>query len=147
MPLTHSIIQKRRSPWGWEALVEVRDGSIVIENLTPTFDHDPTIEEIDLRMVEIKNRIQTKLNYEASRSVVFDAVGPEVKEALFWLITKIRENPAATYAQAETAWNTTWANSLFTFAKLTAYVQRMAGGITWNQFKIYVINRNFQGID
>jgi len=147
MALTHRILKKKLRPWGWEALVEVLNGTIVLEGLTPTFNHDPTTEEIDSVMVEIKNRIQARLDYEAVRSTVFDTVGPEIKEAVFWLIRKIRENPNATYSQAETVWNATWADSLFTSAKLTTYVQRMAGGITWTQFKTYVIARKFEGVD
>lgn len=147
MALTHRFLKKKLRPWGWEALVEVLDGTKVLEGLTPTFDHEPTNEEVDSAMVEIKNRIQARLDYEAVRSRVFDDLGLEVKEVLFWLIRKIRENPNATYAQAETVWNATWADSLFTFAKLTAHVQRLAGGVTWNQFKTYVINRKFEGVD
>lgn len=147
MALTHRILKKILRPWGWEARIEVLNGSIVLEGVTPTFKNEPTTEEIDSVMIEIKARMQARLDYEAVVSRVFDNVGPEVKEALFWLIKKIRLNPNATYAQAETAWNAEWADSLFTFAKITTYVQRMAGGLTWNQFKTYVINRKFEGID
>lgn len=84
---------------------------------------------------------------EAKFSKVFDHLGTEVKEALRWLILKIRQYPNATYAQAETQWNNEWADSLFTFAKLAAHVQRIAGDVTWAQFKTYVINHYFEGID
>jgi hypothetical protein len=147
MALTHRILKKVLRPWGWEARVEVLNGDQVLEGVTPTFNRDPTTQEIDEAMISIKDRIQVRLDYEAVRLKVFDDMGPEIKEAVFWLIRKIRENPNATYAQGETAWNAAWGDSLFTFAKLTAYVQRMAGGITWNQFKTYVINHKFEGID
>jgi hypothetical protein len=137
MALTHRILKKVLRPWGWEARVEVLNGDQVLEGVTPTFNRDPTTQEIDEAMISIKDRIQVRLDYEAVRLKVFDDMGPEIKEAVFWLIRKIRENPNATYAQGETAWNAAWGDSLFTFAKLTAYVQRMAGGITWNQFKTY----------
>jgi hypothetical protein len=147
MALTHRILKKILRPWGWEARVEVLNGTVVLEGLTPTFDHDPTTAEIDSAMVEIKDRMQARLDYRAVQSEIFDNMGPEIKEAVFWLIRKIRENPNATYAQAETVWNATWADSLFTFAKLTAHVQGLAGGITWNQFKTYVIGKKFEGVD
>jgi hypothetical protein len=147
MALTHRFIKKKLRPWGWEALVEVLNGTVVLEGVTPTLDHDPTTEEINSAMVEIKNRIQARLDYQSVQSTVFDSMGPEIKEAVFWLILKIRQNPNATYAQAETVWNATWANSLFTFAKLTSLVQSLAGGITWNEFKTYVINHKLNGTD
>ena len=84
---------------------------------------------------------------EAKFDKRFDNLGTEVKEALFWLIRKIRQYPNATYAQAETAWNAEWADSLSTFAKLAAHVQKLAGGVTWANFKTYVINHEFEGLD
>jgi hypothetical protein len=74
-------------------------------------------------------------------------MGLEVREAIYWMIRRIRQSPNATLAQAETAWNAEWADSLFTFTKLVAFVQRVAGNITWAQFGTYVINHYFEGID
>lgn len=54
MALTHRILKKKLRPWGWEALVEVLNGTVVLEGLTPTFDHDPTVEEIDSAMIVIE---------------------------------------------------------------------------------------------
>jgi len=147
MALTHRLLKRVQRPWGWEALVEVLDGTIVIEGFTPVFDHEPTDAEVTAIMVAIKARIQANLDYESVRSTIFDSIGPELKEALTWMVKKIRQNPNATEAQAETAWNAEWADSLFTFTKLAAYVQKLAGNVTWNQFKTYVIDHKFGGID
>jgi hypothetical protein len=147
MALTHNIIKRITRPWGYEVRVDVLDGSTVLEGFTPYFPHEPSDEEVTAAMAPIKSLMQARLDYEAVRSVIFDNLGPEIKEALWWLIRKIRQNPNATYAQAETVWNNEWADSLFTFAKLTAYVQRLAGNITWNQFKTYVIEHKFEGVD
>ncbi len=79
--------------------------------------------------------------------IFFDDIGIEVREALHWLVRKIRQYPNATYAQAEAAWNAEFADRLFTFAKLTEYVQqRIAPNITWAQFKTYVINHHFEEV-
>lgn len=83
----------------------------------------------------------------ASYSHVFDDARSEVKEALFWLIEKIRQFPGATLTQAEAQWNLVWSDSLFVFDRLVAHIQKIAADVTWDQFKTYVINKKFEGLD
>lgn len=147
MALSYRFLKKRRRPTGWDALCEVMDGSVVIEGVTPEFDHDPSESDISSAMSSIVNNFQARRDRESLTCRVFDDVGPELREALFWLISKIRQYPNATYAQAETQWNNEWSYSLFTFEKLATHVQKRAGNVTWAQFKTYVINHLFEVLD
>ena len=134
-------------PWGIECLFTVdRDGQhfndiVMVE----TGNENETViaDAIVKRLVPVIAAIQR----ESIRCKEFDNVGPELKEALFWLVKQIRKYPNATLAQAQTAWNSAWADSLFTFEKLAVYVQRQVGGVTWDGFKTYVINHVFEGVD
>ena len=145
--LTHIVHKIKPRPWGYEAVLTIYNNGDPVEGFTPCWKTNPTHEQINEVIASIKNRIQTRLDYEAVRSIVFDSLGPEIKEAIFWLIQKIRQYPTATLAQAKTQWDAVWADSLFTFNKLVAYVQKLAGNITWNQFKTYVINHKFGEVD
>ncbi len=145
--ITHKLIQR---PWGAECrftVARITDGShindvIGVDNVN--ISEADLITKISVRLAKIK---ETE-DYEAMVCHYFDGIGHEVREALHWLIRKIRQYPNATYAQAETAWNTEFADSLFTFAKLTTYVQRrISSTITWSGFKTYVINHHFEGLD
>lgn len=91
--------------------------------------------------------LKAREDLEATYSHVFDDAGSEVKEALFWLIAKIRQYPAVTIVQAETQWNLAWSDSLFDFDRFVSHVQRIAGDVTWDQFKNYIINKRFEGLD
>lgn len=92
-------------------------------------------------------QLKAREDLEASYSHVLDDVGPEVKEALFWIIAKVREYPNVSLAVAETQWNIVWSDSIFDFQRLVAHIRRLAGDVTWDQFKTYVINRRFEGLD
>ncbi len=144
--ITHKLISR---PWGPECRFTVaRSTGAHINEVIPI--KDIVISDFDLQIV-ISNRLaQIKYieDYESKRCHFFDDLGIEVREALNWLIRNIRQYPNATYAQAETRWNAEFAESLFTFAKLTVFIQnRIERNITWANFKTYVINHHFEGID
>ena len=144
--IAHKLIER---PWGPECrftVARLTDKSHINEVIaipSVSVSQPDLIALVSARLAQMK----AAEDYEALFSNVFDACGTEVKEALRWLVIKIRQNPNATAAQAETAWNAEFAVSLFTFTKLAEYVQNLAGGITWAQFKTFVINRKFRGID
>lgn len=143
--ITHKLIQR---PWGPECRFTVSDPAGVHVNEVVAI---PSMEATEVSLVEIISarlaRMKAIGDREATFSKAFDNCGPELKQAIFWMVRKIRANPTATLAQATTAWNAEWADSLFTFDKLVAFVQREAGNVTWAQFRTYVINHNFRGID
>lgn len=144
--VTHKLISR---PWGQECRFTVKNANgKFIDDVVPI--KSMAVEESEL-VDTISKRLALWKEAEDREAITyhfFDHVGPEIKEALFWLIRKIRQYPNATYAQAETQWNEEWADSLFTFAKLTAYIQnRIKANITWANFKTYVINHYFEGLD
>ena len=111
----------------------------------------PSMDVLNEDLIDIVSAYLAKLkareDLAATYSHILDDVGKEVKEAVFWLIAKIREYPTATVAQAETAWNDVWSDGLFDFDRLVAHVQKLAGDVTWAQLKTYVINWKFEGLD
>lgn len=143
--IAHKIIPR---PWGVECRFTMAkpDGSH-INDIVMVPNVNISNADLTVKVAAFLAWMKARDDRKALFSNAFDNVGPEVKEALFWLIRQIRQYPNATYAQAETAWNAAWADSLFTFAKLTAYVQNLAGGVTWANFKTYVINHLFEGVD
>ena len=147
MTLIYQEIKRRQRPWGYEVRLLIKDGSRDVETCTPYWATDPTAGQVDTWAAAYIAKLQDRLDWEAIRSTVFDDIGPEIKAAVFWLIRKIREYPGATLLQAENAWDAEWADSLFEFDRLAAWVRNLAGNITWDQFKTYVINHNFEGID
>ena len=144
---TWQNIRRRTRRYGYEVTAELLRDGVVIEGLRHVFQRDPTDEEI---ISGIKGIITSREAEEAeavNRDTLLADVGPEVLEALKWLVTQIRKYPNATYAQATPAWNAAWAGSLFTFDKLAAYVIKRVGNITWEQFKTYVSTHKINGID
>lgn len=143
--ITHKLSQRS---WGPEVRFTFADAAGVHSNEVLSV---PSMDVTNRQLIDIITpflaRIKAAQDREAALVKIFSNLGPEVKEAIFWLIRKIRQYPNATYAQAETAWNAEWADSLFTFAKLATYVQRLTGDVTWAQFKTYVINHEFEGLD
>ena len=143
--LTHKIIPR---PWGIECrFTMARADGTHINDIVMVPSADISDSDLTALVAAYLGRLEAKEAREALFSHVFDNAGTEVKEAIGWLIKNIRQYPNATLAQAETAWNNAWADSLFTFSKLVNHVQRVAGGVTWANFKTYVINHLFEGID
>ena len=126
---------------------ELRRGGLVIEGWRHVFQHNPTDTEIIYGIQNIISRREADDAETATRDTLLADVGPEVLEALKWLVTQIRKYPNATYAQATTAWNAAWGDSLFTFDKLAVYILKRVGNITWEKFKTYVITHKINGID
>lgn len=143
--ITHKLIPR---PWGPECRFTVArpDGTHINEVVSIK-----TMQINDTDLVAIISnllaRMKTEEDRQAKFSRVFDSYGPEIKQAVHWIIRKVRANPNATVAQAETAWNAEWADSLFTFDKMVTFVQREVGNVTWAQFKTFVINHYFEGVD
>ena len=143
--VTHKLISR---PWGPECRFTVRkaDGTLVddVVNISSM-----SISNADLIQAVTDHLAFLKRDWDRQALIChfFDDVGPEVREALHWLVRKIRQFPGATYAQAEAAWNAEFADSLFTFVKISAYLQKRVGDITWAQFKTYVIDHIFEGVN
>ena len=144
---TWQNIRRRNRRYGYEVTAELLQEGVVIEGLRHVFQQDPTDGEIISGIQRIIARREAEDTEMATRDTLLSDVGPEVLEALKWLVTQIRKYPNATYAQATTAWNAAWADSLFSFDKFAAYILKRIGNITWDRFKTYVINHKIEGID
>lgn len=143
--IAHKLIQR---PWGPECRFAFADTNGEHINGVVAI---PSMETTNQQLIAIVTPFLTQYKAARGREAriirIFDDLGPEIKEAIFWLIRNVRRYPNATYAQAETAWNAEWADSLFTFAKLATFVQKRVRDVTWANFKTYVINHEFEGLD
>ncbi|KKL97820.1 hypothetical protein LCGC14_1830610 [marine sediment metagenome] len=148
MPLTHNEVSRKQRPWGFEVREVVWDGSTHIETFTVSWRNQfgiPTEQAITNRINQRLQKIQERLDFEAVRGI---DVEEQYREAFFWIVRKVRENPDATLDQARNFWNINMSEQLFDFDKLVVYFRKLAGtNITWNQFKTYVINKKFEGVD
>jgi len=142
------IISRKQRLWGEEVKVVIKEGLLHIQTLILEFKGEsPSEETIQKRIDRHISQIQAHIDFELNRAVEVDILDPPIKEALFWLVKKIRANPDATLAQAETVWNTEMADKIFDFDKLVSKIKATIGNITWDQFKTYVINKKFEGVD
>jgi hypothetical protein len=65
MALTYRILKVRKRVTGYDAVVEVLDGTKVIEGVTPEFKSEPTEKDIATVMVPILARVETRLSESA----------------------------------------------------------------------------------
>lgn len=65
MALTYRVLKVRKRVAGYDAVVEVLDGTKVIEGVTPEFKSEPTEKDIAIAMAPILARIQTRLSESA----------------------------------------------------------------------------------
>ena len=160
--LAYLIHGQGQKPWGYEVQIAVFDktqpltdpadpdyefGYRHLQGLTAKFKGEPTQSALDSDVNRRLTWFNAKILWEANRAEVFDALDDSLKESLVWAVKKIRAFPDATLTQAETAWNNEMADELFDFNKLISHFRAVAGNVTWEQFKTYCINKNFEGID
>ncbi len=147
MALTHNEVSRKQRPWGFEVREVVWDGSTHIETFTVSWRNQfgvPSEKSIMNRINQRVQKIQERLDFEAVRGI---DVEEQYQEAFFWIVRKVRENPDATINQARNFWDTNMTEQLFDFDKLVDYFLSLVENLTWNQFKTYVINKKFEGMD
>ena len=146
--------EKRRTQprhGGWDVTVDfVRDGTGDWRTCTFHFGSEAQItSEGPARLV------QKKRNYEISWSALnnFDlGDGGEAREIMFKLIKAIRNTPALTVTQATNWYDTNYPEGLYSgiqlLKKMRTWLTKEVGfEPTWDQFKTYVINNVFEGVD
>jgi hypothetical protein len=116
---------------------------------THTFWGDNPISAQDL--LNRTNRKTANLNLKRSPLNQFD-LGEDSKEILLLLIQAIRANPNLTVAQAINWYDTNYPNALYRgtqlLLKMREWIESEFGATpTWAQFKTYVINNLFVGLD
>jgi hypothetical protein len=119
---------------------------------THTFWSDSPFSAGSLQTVT--DRKVSKLNLKRSPLNNFDLGddGGESKEILEKLIVAIRNNPGLTVTQATTWYDTNYPNALYRgsqlLLKMREWIEDEFGATpTWAQFKTYVIDNLFVGID
>lgn len=150
--ITHKLVQR---PWGPTVRFTVgrSDGPDINEVLPISSMQAKDSELVTVisaylaKWREMEKMEKDAQEREANTCRDFDNSGEEIREALRWLVRKIRQYPNATVTQAETQWNAEWADSLFTWDRLVTFMRRKVGGLTWGGFKTYVIEHRFVGID
>jgi hypothetical protein len=150
--ITHKLVQR---PWGPTVRFTVgrSDGPDINEVLPISSMQAKDSELVTVisaylaKWREMEQMERDAQEREANTCRDFDNSGEEVRKALHWLVRKIRQYPNATVTQAETQWNAEWADSLFTWDKLVTFMRNKVGGMTWAEFKTYVINHRFEGVD
>jgi hypothetical protein len=141
----HKLVQR---PYGATCQFTVIDskGNYIDEEIKVT---SMVISDSDLGTIVSAwlARRASLIAYEASLINTFHLLSPEIFQIVVWVVQQIRTNPGATLAQAQAAWTTKWGNSIFSCNNFIAYVQNSVPGVTWADFKTFVINNKFRGID
>lgn len=121
-----------------------------IYNRSFSTSHNPSSAELDAFAVTAKARIQKEIDYDDN---VMNLRQDQVRaleyldNILRYMVVGIRANPGITQAQAQTAINTAYPDSIVDFSKLYNFYKNLLNITTWSEFKIWVIDHKFRGID
>ena len=139
------IVNKENDLAGkWRVNVNLTDITVMLK-----FQSNPSDNQVETEA----NLYIAKVNLQEEFKQVMNLSGDEEKAIEYLrnvkrdLITRIREFPSATLTQAQTYIAGRYPNSIINFDNLYAYYQQLLGGVTWAQFKTWVINHKFSGID
>ena len=148
---THEEKRRVQVRNGWDVTVEfVRDCTGDIRTCTFHFDTEAQIaSEGPGRLVNKKNRYE--LRWSALNNFDLGDDG-EAKQILTKLIKAIKNTPALTITQATSWYDTNYPEGLYNgtqlLKKMRTWLKKEAGyEPTWDQFKTYVINNVFEGVD
>ena len=145
----HEILRQKQKPWGIEVTVAfTRNGTGEHSIHTFRFNSQEQINiEGPVRLANKKARLELAWS-ELNR---FD-LGEDSREILISMIKWIRNNPNANLNQACGAYSSAYPDALWTCEQFLLRLRRAiekAFGVTptWEQFKTYVINNVFEGVD
>lgn len=147
---SHELLRTKDRPWGLEALIKFERSPtgdktfriLVFEDFAQLISDGPA------RVAKIKTRLE--LHYSPLNS--FD-IGKNSREIMRTLIIWIRNNPNATIGEAITAYDNAYPNAIWKGASFFIETQQWiieyndVETVTWAQFKTYVINNVFAGVD
>ena len=148
MTITYQEVKRQTKPWGIEVTVAFSEDGKVLRNTTFRFDStDQITAELTSRCDQKVSKIELKksaLNY-------FD-LGENSRDVLEKLIVAVRANPDLTVVQSTGWYDTNYPDALFNGVELlkrfrTHLTQELGFEPTWDQFKSYVINNKFMGVD
>jgi hypothetical protein len=148
---SHEIKRQTTVRNGFDVLVVfVRSGTGDVRQTTFHFDTEAQItSEGPARLANKKTRLE--LRWSALNN--FDlGDGGEAKEIMIKLIKAIRNNPNLTIAQVTSWYDTNYPEGLYNGLQLILKIQKwltkeLGFEPTWDQFKTYVTNNVFEGVD
>ena len=140
-------------PWGYEVRADITDVEDNHHPICMTWHKEPlplqVSKEVERRIV----KIQDKLDFEAAKGKeLSEDFGSELwnyfKEVLIEVIKAVRQHPNVTLIQLKTGFETEHPDSVYSFEQYVKFLRRkISVDITFDQFKNYVINKKFEGID
>lgn len=153
MALLHTIIEIRSYYDAWLAIVDIEDDTagqfyhfrwsftaVVTEASQILLDKITSAKEnIQAELLLLANKMNLPKDEQKAMEYFSN-----VKQAI---ILEIRNNPSATLVQAQTYIDTEYPDSMINFTKLYQWYLGLLDLSTWDEFKTYVINSKFRGID
>jgi len=153
MALVDTILEIRSYYDTWIVIVDIEDDiSSQLYHYRWNFDHE--VDEDDNDVIEeiekAKENIQTEILYEDNEMNV--PMDEEIAIEYFRnvkrsIIEEIRNTPGASLGQAQAFIANEYPNSLIDFTRLYQWYLNLLGLTTWDEFKSFVINSAFRGID
>ena len=150
---THNITRQDNAiQGGIDVTVQFeRDGTGDKRTCTFHFNDEAQLtSEGPARLVKKKARLE--LGWSVLNQFDLGDEGGESKEILWKLVTAVRANPGLTLAFAIKWYDTNYPDALFRgtqlLLKMRQWITKEFGvEPTWDQFKTYVINNVFEGVD
>lgn len=146
---SHEILRTKQYQWGWEVIVTFdRNQSNDLSTHIFTFkQYSQIASEGPARWAKKKQNLELSWS-DLNR---FD-IGEDSKEILKALIIQVRNSPNATVQQAINWYDTNYPDALWKGSEFFKRARRFLKNQydiepTWDQFKTYVINNIFEGID
>lgn len=149
--LDHELIKRRQYLAKWESLIDITDsdtGRIYHEMFT-TAEY-PTVEILTPMVVRAKQRIQAQLDVEENDlnlTIDEDRLLDYYRNIKRDIILEIRAHPAATLQQAADYIAGRYPESVFVFSRLYDVWLEITNCANWEEFKLFCINKRFEGID
>lgn len=146
---SHSVLKTNDTAFGYEVLYRFSrsPSGDIVHKILRFADASEYSSQGEARATAI----DSKLEISFSPLNRFD-IGENSNEIMKGLIVWIRNNPEATTGEAEVAYNTNSPNALWKadqfLNRAQTWVEEETGETyTWTQFKTYVIDSYFEGID
>jgi hypothetical protein len=153
MALVDTIIEIRSYYDTWLVIVDIEDditGQQYHYRWHFDSDVDETSNDVIDEIIKAKENIQAEIlyianmmNLPADEEIALEYL-QNIKQAI---VLEIRNTPAATLAQAQAYIDNEYPDAIVDFTRLYQWYLNLLGLTTWDEFKSFVINSKFRGID
>lgn len=150
MALTHQVIESR-----W--YLNQHETEVIIVDEVGNKYHEcfclpaiPSQAQLDDLIAKAKERIQKQLDFAANdMNLPADEMRAleYLRDIKREIVMGIRSNPAVTLAQAKAYIEGKYPNSVINFDRLYQFYLSLLNLSTWDEFKQWIIDRKFEGID